>query len=337
MKKWAALFATGALTLSLAACGDKTEDATSSASKNEKYALKYQGETGSVTPAEVAEDLGYFQKTSLDYQGAYTGGPESIQFVATKQLDFGMAFNGAIIKSIDKGVKIKSVVSAYGSNKNVYVGFFGQKGTKIKEAKDLIGKKIALNIRGAHYELAVKQYLYNAGLTDKQIDDIQFVVLPQVNAEQAVVNGQVDIAALQGVFRDKAIENKDVQLVFTDVDAFDNEYNAGSYFFRDEFIQDNPEVVKDFTQGVAKAIDWMNSTDRDEVVKRLEDIMEKRGRNETSENLKYWKGTGVKTKGGTIQENDFNQWRPALKRLGDIQDENIDTKTMYTNEFNEVK
>lgn len=102
MKKWAALFATGALTLSLAACGDKTADNATSASSDGKAALKYQGETGNVTPVELAEDLGYFKKVKLDYQGAYTGGPESIQFVATKQLDYGMAFNGALIKSIDK-------------------------------------------------------------------------------------------------------------------------------------------------------------------------------------------------------------------------------------------
>lgn len=339
MNKWAALLSTAALALTLAACGDKekTADNASNASSGETYALKYQGETGIVTPAEVAEDLGYFKKVSLDYQGAYTGGPESIQFVATKQLDYGMAFNGAIIKSIDKGVKIKSVISSYGSNKEIFLGFFGQKGSKIKEPKDLIGKKVALNIRGAHYEMAVKQYLYNAGLTDKQIEQVQFVVLPQVNSEQAVINGQVDVAALNGIFRDKALESKNVDLLFKDVDAFEGQYNAGSYFFRDEFIKENPEVVKDFTQGVSKAIDWMKETDRDEVVARLEDIMEKRDRDEPIENLQYWQGTGINTKGGVIQESDFNQWRPLLKRLGDIQDGNVDTSTMYTNEFNPQK
>lgn len=341
MKKFASLLTVGALALSLAACGDKTKDQATEASKastsTETYALKYQGETGTVTPVEVAEDLGYFKKVKLDYQGAYTGGPESIQFVATKQLDYGMSFNGAILKSIAKGVKIKSVISSYGSNENIFVGFFGQKGTKIKDPKDLIGKKVGLNIRGAHYEMAIKQYLYNAGLTDKEIEKIQFVVIPQVNAQLAVENGQVDIAALNGIFRDKALESKKVQLVFKDVDAFNGQYNAGSYFFREDFIKENPEVVEDFTQGVAKAIDWMKETDRDEVVERLEDIMEKRDRKEPIENLKYWRGTGINTPGGVIQESDFDQWRTLLKRLGDIDDENLDTSGMYTNEFNPNK
>lgn len=337
MKKWAALFATGALALSLAACGDKTADSTTNASSDGKVTLKYQGETGNVTPVELAEDLGYFKKVKLDYQGAYTGGPESIQFVATKQLDYGMAFNGALIKSIDKGVKVKSVVSSYGSNDKIFIGLFAKKGSNIQEAKDLIGKKIAVNIRGAHLEMVVKQYLYDAGLSEKEIEQVQFVVLPTINSEQAVVQGQVDVAALNFLSRDIALESKKTELVLRDIDIFKEAYNGASYFFREEYIEEHPEVVEDFTQGVAKAINWINDTDIDEVRAREKEIIEKRDRNETADNLKYYSGTGINTKGGVIAANDFDQWRTALKRMGDISDENVDTSTMYTNEFNPYK
>ena len=333
MKKFAAFLSAAVVAVSLSACGDKTEDATSKAADG-KYPLRYQGETGIVNPAEVAQDLGYFKKVSLDYQGAYTGGPESIQFVATKQLDYGMSFNGAILKSIAKGVKVKSVVTSYGSNEKVFLGFFGKKGTTIKEPEDLIGKKVAVNIRGAHYEMAIREYLHTSGVSDADIEKIEFVTMPQVNAEQAVINGQVDVAALNGVFRDKAVERKKTQLIFRDMDAFSKAYNAGSYFFTTDFIKENPDEVKDFTQGVAKAIEWMNTTERDKVVERLETIMEKRDRDEPIENLQYWSGTGIATKGGTFTDEDFSRWIEPLQRVDDLPAGDIDTKSMYTNEFN---
>ena len=39
-------------------------------------------------------------------------------------------------------------------------------------------------------------------------------------------------------------------------------------------------------EGVAKAIEWAQTTPREEVIARFEDIIDKRGRKETKDNLK---------------------------------------------------
>lgn len=332
MKKLGMIITFIAVALFAVGCGKKTEDTASKAS-NEPYKLRYQGETGGVTPAELAEDLGYFKKVTLDYQGTYTGGPESIQFVATNQLDYGMSFNGAILKSIVKGVKIQSVVTSYGSNEDVFLGFFAKKGSGIKNAKDIIGKKVAVNIRGAHYEMALREYLHQQGISKEEIEQVEFVTMPQINAEQAVINGQVDLAALNGLFREKAIERKQTELIFKDLDAFKQAYNAGSYFFKTDFIEKHPEEVKDFTQGVARALEWTKTTERKEVIQRFEKIMKERKRDEPLDNLQYFRGSGVETKGGKFTDEDFKRWIEPLQRVGDLQKQ-VDTSTMYTNEFN---
>lgn len=333
MKKLGMIITFIVVALLAVGCGKKIEDTASKAS-NEPYKLRYQGETGGVTPAELAEDLGYFKKVTLDYQGTYTGGPESIQFVATNQLDYGMSFNGAILKSIAKGVKIQSVITSYGSNEDVFLGFFAKKGSGIKSAQDLVGKKVAVNIRGAHYEMALREYLHQQGISKDQIEQVEFVTMPQINAEQAVINGQVDVAALNGLFREKAIERKQTELVFKDLDAFKQAYNAGSYFFKTDFIEKHPEEVKDFTQGVARALEWTKITDRKEVIQRFEKIMKERKRDEPLDNLQYFRGSGVETKGGKFTDEDFKRWIEPLQRVGDLQNEQVDTSTMYTNEFN---
>ncbi len=325
------MFVCALMVILLAGCGAK--DQSVNADENNAAILKYQGETSTVSLPELAEDLGFFNEVKLSYQGAYTGGPESIQYVATNQLDYGMAFNGAIIKSIEKGVDIQSVVSSYGNDQKSYVGYFKLKNSSIHNARDLMGKKIAVNIRGAHYEMAIKEYLRQKGLTKEEIADVEFVTMPLINAEQAVINKQVDLAALNGVFRDKAVEHKKVEPLFTDLNIF-GQYSAGSYFFTLKFIKEHPDVVEDFTQGVAKAIEWQHNTPRDEVIARMKKIIEKRKRNETSENVKYWRSSGVSEKGGLIKEEDFKRWLQPLVETGDLKTTNIDVQKMFTNKYN---
>lgn len=83
---------------------------------------------GSVSFPELVTDLGYLGDLKLESIGDSVGGPESIQLTATKQIDFGAAFNGAIIKSYAKNVKIKSVIGSYGSDQNTYVGAYALEG-----------------------------------------------------------------------------------------------------------------------------------------------------------------------------------------------------------------
>ncbi|MBQ0139884.1 MAG: ABC transporter substrate-binding protein [Kurthia sp.] len=335
MKKLFIFAVLAVLTVILTACGSKEKDSAASAS-NGKFALKYNGEASVVNAAELAEDLGYFKKVTLDYKGFSKGGPESIQYVATKQIDFGSAFNAAIIKSVEKGVKIKSVITSYGSTNESYLGFFRKKGSPITEAKDLIGKKVSVNIRGAHLEMALQKYLLNAGLTDEEIAQVEFVTLPSVNAEQTLLNDQIDLAGLTFIYRDKALEANKTTVLFKDIDkeVFDGEYNAGGYFFSEDFIKEHPEEVKDFTQGVAKAFEWLKTTEKDEVIARMTKIMEARKREESPENLKYWHDAGIVTEGGVIEETDYDRFLEQLVKSGELDSKDIDVTKYFTNEFN---
>src|SRR5262245_9519182 len=62
--------------------------------------LRYQGSTGNVSFPELAEDLGYFGELQLAYVGNTISGPQDIQTVVTGDVDFGAAFNGAIVNLI---------------------------------------------------------------------------------------------------------------------------------------------------------------------------------------------------------------------------------------------
>ncbi|MGG1614077.1 ABC transporter substrate-binding protein [Paenibacillus sp. FSL K6-2441] len=200
------------------------------ANGGEDKVLQYNSSPGTVSFPELAEDLGYLGDVKLESIGSTTGGPESIQLTATKQTDFGSAFNGAIIKSVAQNVKIKSVVGSYGSDKDTYIGAYVLESSSIRTAKDFIGKKVGVNTLGAHLEFMTKDYLRLGGLTEKEISQVTLVTVPSGNAEQILRSGQIEVVLLSGVARDRALEKGGLVELFRDIDVYQTEFTAGDYF-----------------------------------------------------------------------------------------------------------
>lgn len=329
-KSGSTLLILGIVSSVLAGCSD----GRTSAKGEEDKILQYQSSPGSVSFPELAADLGYLGDLKLESIGDSVGGPESIQLTATKQIDFGTAFNGAIIKSYAKNVKIKSVVGSYGSDENTYIGAYTLEGNPITSAKDFIGKKVGVNILGAHLEFVIKEYLRQGNLTEKEIEQVTLVTVPSSNAEQILRNHQIDIVLLSGIARDRALATGGVKEIFKDIDVFGTQFTAGDYFFTDQYIKDNPNTVKRFVEGVAKAIEWARTTPREEVIARFEEIVNNRERKETTDNLKFWKSTGISEKGGVITVSEYDVWIDWLVANGELKEGQVKPEDLYTNEFN---
>ncbi|MFB5285289.1 MULTISPECIES: ABC transporter substrate-binding protein [Peribacillus] len=334
VKKLASFFLVTALAGSiLAGCSSDSKKAASNGEKQDTV-LEYQVQAGRVSFPELAADLGYLGDLELENVSSYTGGPESIQLTATGETDFGYAFNGAIIKSYAKNVKIKSVVGAYGSDKTTFVGAYALEGSPIKSAKDFIGKKVGMNILGAHFEFVLKDYLRQGGLTEDEIKQVTPVVIPMVNSEQALRSKQVDVVLVNSLPKDLLIERGGVVEIFKDTDVYNTEFTAGDYFFSQDYIEENPDTVKQFTEGVAKAIEWARTTPREEVTARFEKILAARGEDEMIPSLKYWKSTGIAEEGGLINDAEYDTWIKWLEKNGELKEGQVKAADLYTNEFN---
>ncbi|WP_337100447.1 ABC transporter substrate-binding protein [Paenibacillus sp. YIM B09110] len=319
----------GLLGMVLAGCSDGKVQAG-----EEDKVLEYNSAPGNVSFPELALDLGYLGDLELKSIGTTTGGPESIQLTATKQTDFGSAFNGAIIKSFSQNVRIKSVIGAYGSDKNTYIGAYVLDSSEIKAPKDFIGKKVGVNTLGAHLEFVLKDYLRKGGLTEKEIEQVTLVTIPSANAEQILRSKQIDSVLLGGIARDLALDRGGIVEIFKDIEVFNSEFTAGDYFFTDEYIKNNPSTVKQFVEGVAKAIEWARTTPREDVIKRLETIVEKRDGKDKIGNLKFWKSTGIAQTGGVITPDEYQVWIDWLVANGDLKEGQLKAENLYTNEFN---
>jgi ABC-type nitrate/sulfonate/bicarbonate transport system substrate-binding protein len=302
--------------------------------KVEVTKIRYQGWATQVTFPELAEDLGYLAPLKLDWVGNTISGPQDVQSVATGQIDIGSAFNGAILKLIAAKAPIKPVVAQYGIDDKNYHAFFVLENSPIKTARDFIGKKVGVNTLGAHIEFTLREYLTRNGLTPEEIKQVTLVALPPVNTEQALRQGQIDVAALFSVLRDKAVERGGVRAVFTDYELF-GKFTAGNFVLNEKFIKANPVATHVLVTGVARAIDWAQTQPVEVVRARFEKIINDRKRNEDTASLKYWKSTGIANKGGVIEDKELQIWIDWLAKDGVIKPGQLKASQTYTNAFND--
>ncbi|WP_306188018.1 ABC transporter substrate-binding protein [Streptomyces sp. MK5] len=301
--------------------------------KGQTKTLRYQGWAGQVTLPELAEDLGYLEDVKLKWVGNTISGPQDIQSAATGQVDFGGAFNGAVVKLAANNAPIKAVISYYGSDKYAYNGFYVLKDSPIRSARDLIGKKVGMNTLGAHSEAMLDIYLQRGGLSRAEIAKAEPLVVPPVNTEQTLRQKQIDVAVLGGILRDKALAAGGIRPLFTDYELL-GAFSAGTYVMTDRFLKQNPDTARIFVTAVGRAIEWSRSTPREEVVARMTDIVKKRGRNEDTAPLRYWRSYGVAEKAGLITGKEFQLWIDWLADRGDIKKGQVTSSDLYTNAFN---
>lgn len=291
--------------------------------------LRAEGNPGTVSPAELAEDLGYLAPLKLKYIGNNSSGPSSIQNVVTGDVDFGGAFNGAILKLIAAKAPITAIIGYYGVDAKQWSGFYVLDSSPIQKPTDLIGKKVAMNTIGAHSEFMLKEYLARAGLPAEKAAQVTLVVVPPTSAEQSLRQEQVEVATLGGIMRDKALERGSIHPLFRDFDLY-GEFTAGSYVMRNDFIRKNPKTARKFVDAVSRALTWARNTPREEVVARMDNLVRRRGRTENPEPIQYWKSYGVRTPDGLLSDRDFQVWIDWLVREKQLEPGQIKASDTYT-------
>lgn len=328
-----ALVALAAAALVLAGCGGAAADTASGPDGGpETLTLRYQGSPNAVTAVELAENLGYLDPVTLEWVGNTTSGPQDIQSAATGQVDLGGAHGGAVAKLIQSGAPVTAVINYYGVDRQAFNGYYVPEDSPIRTARDFIGKKVGVNTAGAHAEAVIDTWLTENRLTPEEIDQVELVVVPPINTEESLRRGQIDVGSLGGVLQDRAVDAGGLRPVFRDLDLL-GESNIGQLVLRDDFLAENPRTTEILVTGIGKALEWSRATPREQVIAKFTEIIEQRGRNESTENLRYWKSYGIPARGGVISDQDFAQWEPWLRESGAIQGD-LDIPSLYDNRFN---
>jgi ABC-type nitrate/sulfonate/bicarbonate transport system substrate-binding protein len=274
----------------------------------------------------IADAKGFFaeQNIKVEYVGQVPAA-QIVPAVAGRSIDFGLRHTPLIAMARAQGSPLKIVAAGAQtvSDEYTHMRYIVKKDSAIKDLSEAVGKKVAINSFGACSEFVTREYLKTKGVTG----DVNFVVLPDAQQEQALDQGIIDIAIVHAPFSKKAVTNPNLRELTNDYDIDQGESGMCPYFTNEEFIKEDPEAVKGFVAAVGKASDWAKNNE--EEAKKI--IAEKLGiKVEEVEPWAYYEHQ-------VIQKEAAEWWVNYLKREGHIKADSIKVEDLYTNEFNLFK
>lgn len=316
-----------------AAAGLLTSPVHARADEALRTPLRYQGWPGRVSFPELAQDLGYMGPVRLEWVGNTISGPQDIQAVITRDVDFGLAFNGAVLKMIAYGAPARAVIAASGATQVESGELFVLENSRISGASDLRGRSIGVNVVGAELEVSLDHYLQKAGLGSVDDAAITLVPLPPVAMEGALRMGRIDAAFMAPPWNDMLRTRGGVRSVFSEYDVYGDQIMS-TYVMRSTFLQKYPQTARYFVSGTARAIEWARNAPRQEVIARAKAIVRARGRGENTSPLDYWKTPGIPTRGGMLTERSFTVFQDWYVENGSPELKDINVSKIYDNGFN---
>ncbi|MDR0840986.1 MAG: ABC transporter substrate-binding protein [Christensenellaceae bacterium] len=258
---------TGALALILilstilAACASKPSAAPDAAGTPEyKYgAIDIPGKDGALcgAPIYIAYDQGFFAEEGFD-----------VNLISADAETRKIGLNNGTIPivngdfqffpSIEEGVKVKVVDGLH----NGCIKFIVPKGSSIKTAADLLGKKIAVDEIGGTPHQVASVWVEKAGISAKPEDkQVEFLVFSDGNLEiEALRKGEADVAALWDPLGSVYTTGADAEFEVL-FDLSTDPTFAGKYccflYASEKVLSENPEKVAALLRAYHKAQNWI--------------------------------------------------------------------------------
>jgi len=317
----------GMLVVLIAGCGkDGQIKQTGEGANGKKY-----DEIRVPTPADitstvlywVGEELGFFEEQGikLNYVGVVPPGQLVASVVAGK-IDVGGAHVNRTIAGISAGAKIKAVVAQSETSEEIpHHTYITRKNSPIKGPLDVLGKKLAISAYGGCNEYIPYGYIRTGGVQDPR-GQINIIIMPETLMEQALRQGDVDIAGFNRLPADLK-KSSEFDYLFSDFEPWGTIAGGTPLYFSEKFIGEKPDVVKRFVAAMAKTINWQNENKQ-----KATEITAKRANIDPKKvQIRYFAPDGL------ITDDSVTVWIDLLTEFGEIKS-GIKPAQIYTNEFN---
>jgi ABC-type nitrate/sulfonate/bicarbonate transport system substrate-binding protein len=275
--------------------------------------------------------------TPITIQGG-GGGTVTMQALLANNIDVAGGSISIWVNAISKGAKVKLLLPGSVTEQAEHSGLLVLDESNIRTIKDLVGKKIAVNVLGAEADFIIRTFLKQNGLT---INQVELVVVPAENQEQVLRSHQVDAIAWTtsgGNQFDRTVDRGGVRRI-PGTSSFETRGGLSllttSEGFRETFIREHPDAVRRYLKAVdsARRIVWSEyQKDPDRVRKAYAEISEAKGAN--SALAKYYRVPRWTPDNQFISDRDIQFWIEKFTEDGNLKPGQIKPSDIYTNEFN---
>jgi ABC-type nitrate/sulfonate/bicarbonate transport system substrate-binding protein len=229
-----------------------------------EFTLKVPTQTG-FNEIYIGERLGFYKEVGLniEYTGSMSGSLLAQSVIKGDNHLFAAGHVLTISQARQGGAKIKMVLQGSQDNSDtdkIHMTYLVREDSPIKSAKDVIGKKVSIGYVGSCTELLFSEYLRQNGISK---DDVTFIAMPDGQAENSLRQGIIDVAGIHNIFTQSALKRGGVRPLtetFSIGTAAGNgpasSYSARA--FSEDFIRDNPDVVKAYIAATVKTQHWIN-------------------------------------------------------------------------------
>lgn len=287
-------------------------------------------------PLTIAERKGFFKEQGLDVEiSDFAGGAKSLQGLVGGSLDVVTGAYEHTIRMQAKGQDIRAVLEL-GRFPGIAVGIAKAKADAYKSPKDLKGMKIGVTAPGSSTNMLVNFLLAKEGLTPQ---DASFIGVGSAQSAVASIrNGQLDaISHLEPVL--SMLERSgDIKIV---VDTrteegtkalFGGSNPAAVLYVKKDFIDKNPNTVQALTNGLYKALVWINKSSPAEIAAAVPEEYLLGDKELYELAVKNSKPTYSQT--GIVSESGMKSTLDMLKQFdAELKDAKVDLATTFDDRF----
>lgn len=212
-----------------------------------------------VAPLYLGQKKGFFSERGLklEFSGAQ-GGAAIVPGVASGQFEFGFSNMTSLMIAQSNDVPVKAVANGIASTGEVGKDFeaLTVKGdSPIKSARELEGKKVAINTLKNINETAVRASVREAG---GDPDKVELVELAFDQMPAALDGGRVDAAMVvePALATIKSQGGREIASPMIDIAP---KLTVAMYFTSTRYARKNPEVVKKFQEATAESLAYADS------------------------------------------------------------------------------
>ena len=301
--------------------GDSKEE------KRQKITLAEVTHSIFYAPQYVAIEQGYFEEVGIDVELILTSGADKVTAaVLSKDADIGFCGSEGTIYVYNGGEKDYLKTFAQLTQKD---GSFLVSREKIKDFKleDLEGKTVLGGRAGGMPEMTLEYALKQNGIDPKKDVEIDTSV-DFAAMGGAFIGGQGDFVTL---FEPNAleIEKEGYGYVVASIGELGGVVPYTSYSARISFIEENKELINNFTKAIQKGIDYVHNHTDEEVAKAIIDQFPDTSLEDIAKVVKRYRDIDAWPKTTDFSEDSFNHLQDIMIDNGAIDKKVPYDKLMY--------
>jgi NitT/TauT family transport system substrate-binding protein len=256
MQKGTALLMAAAMATAVTACG--SGDQTAAAKGSDGLVTLRVGVVPivHVAPLLLGEEHGFFEEEGIKIEvEKATSSATIVPSIMSGDLDIGYGNITSTILARSRGLPIRTIAVADGSSLDASTdtnGVLVKADGPIKDARDLEGKKVAVNALQASNYVTVRASVDKLGADSSAY---KFVELPFPDMVAAVGSGNVAGAAETEPFLTKAVQTGKYKVLFNNHNIAGTRPGnvTDTWFSTDPVIKQKHDAVKGFVRAMAKA------------------------------------------------------------------------------------